>query len=520
MRIKAALVFLLLSVFLLGPALGQQKEELSLTLEDAILKALKNNLDLAVSVYSPEIAGASLSQAKEYFMPSLQLSYGNQKNESPPYWFIQGASTIVDRYRDYSASVVQQIPTGGNVSVSLDSYRSDTNQAFQLINPRFGTTLRFDFNQPLLRNFGSKVSWQQILIAKNNLDISESQLTSALLNTIYLVEEAYWNYVYAIESYNVAQQSLKLGQDLLRKNQKEVEVGQLAQIEVLNAQATVAAREADLIQAEGVMRRSEEVLKSIINLAAETDAQNKKLVPVDKPEFKAVTISREESLKEALAKRPDLQITEKGIETNQINMSVAKNQTLPGLDLKFSYWSPGISGDRLLYLNNDPFLGIVIGKEPGGASKSIRDALRFLYQNWTVGLTLTLPLSNFVSRAHYALSKLQVQQSLAQLKTQEQQAALEVSDAITTIETNAKRVSATRIARELAEKRLEAEEKKLQVGLTTNYFVLQYQDELATARSQEIKSVIDYNLALARLEKATGTALENRNIKLSQFTAK
>ncbi len=520
MRMRTTFVCFVLSALFLGPVLGQEKQEISLTLEDAILKALKNNLDLAVSVYAPEIAGAGLSRAKEYFMPSLQLNYGNQKNESPPYWFIQGATTIVDRFQDYSVSLVEQIPTGGNVLLSLDTYRDNTNQAFQLINPRYGSTLRFDFSQPLLKNFGFKVSRQQILIAQNNLDISENQLKTSLLNTIYAVEDAYWNYVYAIESYQVAQQSLKLGQDLLRKNQKEVEVGQLAQIEILNAQATVAAREADLIQAEGVMRRTEEVLKSVINLAAEPDAQNKRLVPVEKPEFKPVEISREESLKEALAKRPELQITQKGIETNQLNVQVARNQTLPGLDLKLSYWSPGISGDRLLYLDNNPFLGIIVGKEPGSASKSLRDAFKFLYQNWTVGLTLTLPLSSFVSRANLAVNRLQLQQSLAQLKTQEQQVALEVSDAITTIETNAKRVTATRVARELAEKRLEAEEKKLQVGLTTNYFVLQYQDELATARSQEIKSVIDYNLALARLEKATGTALEQRNIKLSQFTGK
>ena len=513
---KIGLMAVALSFLFAGFVSGQQKDELQLTLEDSILRALKNNLNLAMSVYDPEIADATLTQAKEVFMPSFQLSYGNQKNENPPYWWLQGAGTIVDKYQDYNVAIAQQIPTGGNISVSLDSYRSRTNQSFQLINPRYGSTMRLDFSQPLLRNFGFKVSRRQILIAQNNIDISENQLRETVLDTIYIVQEAYWNYVYAIENYNVAQQSLKLGRDLLSKNQKEVEVGQLAPIEILNAQATVAAREADLIQAEGLMKRSEEVLKSIINLAAEPDALGKKLTPVDRPEFKPMDISREDALQQALARRPDLKITAKSLESNELNVSVAKNQMLPGLDLKFSYWSPGISGDRLLYLDNNPFLGVIIGTEKGSATDSLRDALKSVYKNWTVGLTLSLPLGNILTRSNYALARLQMRQTMARLKTQVQQAGLEVSDAITTIETNAKRVAATRVARELAQKRLEAEGKKMLVGLTTNYFVLQYQEALATAQSQEIKAVVDYNLALARLEKATGTALESRNIKLSQ----
>ena len=179
-----------------------------------------------------------------------------------------------------------------------------------------------------------------------------------------------------------------------------------------------------------------------------------------------------------------------------------------------SYWSPGISGDRILYLNNDPFLGVIIGKEKGGASNALRDATKFLYQNWTVGLTLSVPVSNIVGRANYALAKLQLDQSLVRLKNQEQQIYLEVSDAVRSVETGAKSVEAYRIARELAEKRLEAETMKLNVGLTTNYFVLQYQEGLANARSMEIKALVDYNLSQARLEKAVGSSLQNRDISL------
>ncbi len=196
---------------------------------------------------------------------------------------------------------------------------------------------------------------------------------------------------------------------------------------------------------------------------------------------------------------------------------MAKNQTLPGLDFKVSYYSPGISGDRILYLNDDPYLGIVIGKEKGSSTGALKDSIKFLYPNWAVGLTLSLPIADTFGRANYAAARLQMEQAEARLKSQEQQVELEVSDAVRSVETDAKRVAAYRIARELAEKRLAAETKKLGVGLTTNYFVLQYQEQLANALSMEIKALVDYNLSLARLERATGTSLEARSISVAEY---
>jgi len=509
MKRKIILILVLFIAFLMKPALSQEKIDIKLTLEDCIAKALKNNLNVAIEVFNPELAGINLTLAKEIFTPRFEMNYGNQRQESPSYWWIQGADTVISRYADYGISFRQQIPTGGSFSFSLSNYKSDTNQGFQLINPRYGSTLRFDFTQPLLKNFGFKVSRKQIILAQNNLEVSDSQLQAVLLDTIYFVEEAYWNLVYAIENYKVKQQSLELARDFLAKNKKEVEFGQLAPIEILNAEAVVASREADMIQAESFITRSEEVLKTLINLSAEGDARLKKIVPLDKPTFREVKVSLEEAMKQAMELRPDLQILEKNIEAKELNLSVARNQMLPGLDLQFSYWSPGISGDRLLYQDDNPFYGIVVGKEKGSAWDSFRDAVKFLYKNWNVAVTLSIPLSNFLTRAEYAYAQVNLSQSQARLKSLEQQVELEVSDAVRSIEANAKRVEAYRVAREFAEKSLEAEEKKLKAGLSINYFVLEFQEKLANARSMELKALVDYNLSLVRLEKVTGAALKN-----------
>jgi len=153
----------------------------------------------------------------------------------------------------------------------------------------------------------------------------------------------------------------------------------------------------------------------------------------------------------------------------------------------------------------------------GEVIQAFKDTFKFLYNNWTAGLTLTIPLGDVLGKAGYTYAKLDLEQAQARLKAQEQAVFLEVSDAVRTLETAAKSVDAYRIARELAEKQLEAEMKKLAVGMSTNYFVLTYQDALAVARSAEMRSLVDYNVALANIAKVTGSTLEERNITLGDY---
>ena len=250
-----------------GSVGAAEKGDLSLSLEDCILKALENNLRVAVEVINPGLAEMSVTRAKEIFMPRFDLNYGARNTESPSYWFLEASGTSITKLSDYSVAMVKRIPTGGNLSLSLTGYKSDTNQMFQLINPRYGSTLQLDFSQPLLKDFGYKVNRREILIAQNNLDISQRQFESVLMETIYSVQDAYWNLVFALENYDVKEQSLRLAQDLLVKNKKEVEVGKLAEIEILNAEAVVASREADILQAEALIMKSEDTLKNILNLS-------------------------------------------------------------------------------------------------------------------------------------------------------------------------------------------------------------------------------------------------------------
>jgi outer membrane protein TolC len=520
-RVTGTLTVLIL-LMATGSLAQQEERTLSLSLEDCILKAMRNNLSVAIEVLNPELSDISVSQAKEKFMPSLSFSYGKRDTNSASYSFLDAADQITALYKDYSAEFSQLIPTGGSFSISLDGYKNDTNRSFQTINPRYGNTLTFNFTQPLLKDFGFKMSRREIIVSQNNRDISENTFKRALQDTIYSVEEAYWNLAYSIENLKVRKRSLELARDLLERNKRAVEVGSLAPIEILSAQADVATREADIFEAEALVDNNEDFLKTIINLSAEEEAADLiKIIPEYRPDYQnrelnLEEVNLEEALLTALKNRPDLNATRIDLKNKEFDVSYSKNQLLPDLSFQASYWSPGITGDQVLYNPDDPF-GPPIGTIPGLPSDALKDAINFRYQNWSIGLTLTIPLNTIISRAAYAQAKVNLDQAVLRLKDQEQQIFLEIKTAVRAVQTNFKRAQAYKVARELAEEKLEAEEEKLRVGLSTNYFVLQYQRDLATAQTQELKAIVDYVLSLAFLSKASGVSLEAKNIKFAEI---
>lgn len=520
MRKTRIAAWILIAGGLAGTAAAQEPAVKTLTLEDCVLGALKNNLSVAVQVLGPRLADEALAKANEKFLPTLNMTLNNRHNESASYSWTSTSTTgsVLSRYNSYSVAVNESLPIGGTLSLSLDSYKSDTNQSLQTINPRYGTTLSLNLSQPLLRNFGPTMGRREILIARNNLEISESDLHKSLLDTIYTVEQAYWNLVYSTQTLEVQRQSLQLARDLLAKNERAVEVGQLAPIEVLSARAEVATREADILQAETQVKNNEDTLRTLLNLEPGSQTPATQIVPADaRPAFEERTVSLDEALLTAMENRPDLRSARTGLKNSELDLSYARNQLLPGLNLSASYSSPGISGDQIRYLNNNPLSGVIIGTVPGGASDALKDTLNFKYQNWSIGLTLDIPLGNVLSRAGYAQARVNLERALLTLKNQEQQAYLEIRNAVRAVETGLKRVQAYKIARELAEKKYEAESEKLKVGLSTNYTLLQYQRDLTNAKSAELKAIVDYTVSLASLDRALGISLKKKNLRVQDF---
>lgn len=511
-RIAAALA--LLAVLAAAQTPGGER---AMTLEDCILAALRNNLNLAAEILGPEVAASTAGRAREAFLPRLSFAFGTQTSNQASFSWLDATDQVRTDFADYQGSFEQRLPTGATLSASLYSYRNETNRSFQTINPRFGSTLTFDLAQPLLRDFGFKMARREILVAKNDLEVSENRLRQALVDTVFEVEEAYWELVYSREYLKVQEESLNLAKDLLAKNEAELEAGIIPPIDLLNARAEVASRQADILQAKAQVKNSQDTLRTLLNLSGDEGAPLPVVVPSETPRTEAFRIDTEEARATAMSHRPDLAGSQAGLRTRALDLTYARNQSLPNLSLRASYWSPGVSGTQLLYLDDDPLTGVIVGSVPGGPTLAFKDAFRFRYQNWFVGLTLDLPLAGVVSRNRVAEARFASEQAGLRHRDLEAQALLEVDIALRAVETDYERIQAYRLARELAEEKLAGEQSKLEAGLSTNYTVLQQQRDLALARTNETRALVDYNLSLARLQRAMGTTLESKAIRLADL---
>ena len=512
-RAAAALIGLAL---LIPPGTAAQ-DRMELSLDQCLVGALKYNLRIAAELLSPEIADLNVVRAGEKFLPSMSFSWDTQDTNTASYSFIDASDQVSTSIQDYGFTLNQSIPTGGYLSASLTSYKNENNRNFQTINPRYGSTLRFNFTQPLLKNFGLKISRREIIVARNNRAVSENQFLSALADIIYDVEEAYWNLAYSIEYLKVREQSLKLARDLLEESRRKVEVGTMAPIDLFTAEAEVATREADILQTQVMVKNSEDRLKSILNMPELEERGLTEIIPSDTPPFEERVLDYDEALAVALEKRPDIQATRVNMQTRRLDVKYAGNQLLPELNLSASYWSPGISGDRILYLDGNAFSGVVVGTVPGSPANALKDAVNFKYNNWNVALTLSLPLSSALTRADHRLAKARLKQAMYRLEDQEREVVIEIKTALRAVETGYKRILAYRSARELAEKKLEAESEKLKVGKSTSYLILQYQRDLADARTTELRAMVDYTLSLANLDRVMGTTMEAKNISIADI---
>ncbi len=493
---------------------------LQLSMEDAIARTLKNNLGLAIEILAPELSSSGVTKANEKWLPTLSFSYQKQSTDSPSVSSIDASGTLIQKTNSFNfLQAVQSVPFGGTFTLSMTGSKTDQNRTGITINPSFSTQLRFNFTQPLLRNFGYNISRYNILVAQDTLHVSEYQLKQTLADTIYNVETNYWGLVYAIENLRVRQQSLQLARDLLEINQRSVEIGTMAPLDILSAQAEVATREADLIQAETQVKSAEDQVKVLLNLPEEEARAIDSIKPLDSPTFDERKTNLDEALVSALQLRPDLEATKIGVDIQQLNVKYTRNQMLPDLNLSVGYWSPGVSGTQIFYIGN-PIFGIIDPSRPpvpGGIDQALSNTLKFKNPNWNAALSLNIPVANLFSKATMVQAQISLRQAELNLENQQQQIFLEIKNAVRSVDANFKRITAYRVARTLAEQKLAAEEEKLKVGQSTNYTVLTYQRDLADARISELNSIIAYNVSLAGLDRSIGVSLKNKNVNVTDY---
>jgi outer membrane protein len=481
-----------------------------LSIDDAVRLALEQNLNLRVERLNPQIEDLNIAQARSAWTPNASTTVSANNRDNPPTSFLEGGTgTINQETFSTNVGINQVLPWGANYFVNWDSARFVTNSIFTNFNPYLSSNLRMNYTQPFLRNFKIDGLRTQLLISKNTREISDVDLRDTVVRTVADVKNAYWSLVFARNSLRVSQQSLDLARESLRNNRIRVEVGTMAPIDIVEGQAEVARNEESVIIAEGDLKRNEDNLRALIMDPSAPDFWNLTLEPTDAPQFQHTAIDIEAAVRTALDKRTDIRRARKTLESSDINIRYYRNQTLPDVNLSVNYGLQGIGGTQF-----EPLRDFTPGSALNRAitaQRSFGSALSNIfgndYPNWTVGVTIGYPIGRSNAEANLARSKLQYTQSQTQIKSMELQIATTIRDLGRSVNTNAKRVEATRSSRELAEQRLDAEQKKFGVGMTTTFFVLQAQRDLAQARNNELRAILDYNRSLVNFEAAQEAAI-------------
>jgi outer membrane protein len=496
---------------------GETTSTLRLTLDDAVKFALDRNLDIAVQRLNPQINDIAVLSVKSIYNPTLTSTVGPQSATILPSSQTQlgtGGAAVSDTMT-FNGGVAQSLPWGGgSFSAALNNFRRSSTSNNALFNPLFQSTWSFAYTQPILRNFSIDSTRQQLAVTRINRDISDVQLRATITNTLSNVRNAYWDYVFAVQSVDVAQKSVDLAMKLVQDNQTRVEVGTMAPIDVVQAQSQAATARQNLAAVLQTMRTSELVLKRLIVSGTEDSNWNATLDPVDRPDFVPQTIDLEAAIRNALSQRTDLEIAKKSMLENDVTLRFLRDQLKPQADLALSYVPQGLGGTQLNRQSNGTLGSNIVSTVPGGITDAFSSLFHNQYPQWTAQVNFSYPLGTSSQEASVARARIQLSQVQAQVKQVELQVATDVTNAAVTARSNIERVQAAQAARELAQKQLEAEQSKFEVGMSTNYNVIQSQRDLATAQNNELQAVLNYRKSLVELERLQQTTLQNLNVTL------
>ncbi len=476
-----------------APIPPEPKETLALA--DAVLRALERNLDITISRRTREIRLTDILFEQAKFDPTLNLSGRYDRTVSPVN--IQTTSfTAPTRDQNdslVSAGIKQKFLTGTDYDLNFNSRRTFVAGRTSLFNPSYDSGFTLNLSQPLLRDFGTEVNRAQIRIAQNNARVEEHVFFARVLTVISTVEQTYWELVFTHEGLKVAQTALRAAEELLAANRAKAKAGLMAIVDVLQAEAAVASRVEEVLVAEKGIRDQQDRLRQLLNPSEEELRQEVQVIPIDTPIQHLEAISLQEAIDIAIERRPEILQAGKNIETSGLNVKFAKNQLLPSLALEGRV---GLAG-----LGSDP--GDMFDRNFSGD-----------FYNWGGGLVLSYPLGNRSAWSQYRKRQIEARNAQASLQSARQQVIIDLKEAVRRVQTDFKRIETTRSARILSEKQLQAERERLNVGLSTTRFVLDFQRDLAIAQRNELRAVVDYNKSLSNLARQKGTTLEHYGIEL------
>jgi outer membrane protein len=481
-----------------------------LSVDDAVRLALEQNLGIQIERLNPQIEDVAVAQARSYWVPTFTSTLQNNAQNSPSTSALSGGqSKITDSRFSTQVGVSQILPTGANYSFAWNSARSKSSNVFSNFDPLLSSNVAFNITQPLLRNRTIDSYRQQLQTTQKDREAADVSVRATIAGTTRNVKNAYWDLAYARENLQAQRASLDLAKRALADNEKRVQIGTMAPIDIVEAQSEVARNDEAVIVAEAAISQAEDRLRTLVFNPSAPDFWTTTLEPSEPMPFTAVAVDVNAAIRRAVASRTDVQLARNSLEKSDISLKYFRTQVLPEIDAQAAYQSNAVGGVTLSPLTSLPLSGSVNRSVLSqiGYGSVLGDVFTNRFPTWTFGVTLSYPIGASTQETNLARARLQYSQADVQLKNLEMQIGAQVRDAARQVQTNSKRVDSARVARDLAEQKLAAEEKKFAAGIQISFFVFQAQRDLAQARTNEIKAIADYNKSVVDFEAIQETSL-------------
>src|SRR5262249_23214321 len=473
-----------------------------LSLEEAVARARDKNIDIAVARITPRLSDFSLAALNAAYRPNVTSQVFNRSNTTPVTNQTQGATgdSLHTGTVSWQGGFAQNMKWhGGSWTASWTNSRVDSSNLFAVRNPTYNSGITASVTQPLLRGWridATRASLQTTALSQKNDEIS-LQTTSA--NTVANTRNAYWDLVYAIQAVEAAQNSLDISNKLVSGNRARADTGTLAPLDVRTSEAEAANRRLTLVQAQATVRTSELALKRLIVSGTDDPLWTSSINPTDRPPATPEPLNVDAAVPRALREGPDLAQPKNRLEVSDINLRNQVELTRPQLDLTAAYGLTGIGGTQ--FVRSSGALGSQITQTiPSNYFDALSTLGKFDLPTWTVQVNFAVPLGQSAAQANVARSKLSLEQSQANLKALELQIATDVQNAALNVQSSLESVQAAQVARQLSQEKLSATQSKLDVGMATNYEVVQAQRDFADAQNNELRTLLNYRKALVNFE--------------------
>lgn len=487
-----------------------------LTLREAIAVGLENNPQVAAERLGPTFARTEIERTRSIFDPRFTFFAENRRRVTPTGSALAGADQPREEQVNYEASIEKFLRTGANLEIDFVSEELQSNSDFFGLVPQYRPELTFSITQPLLRDFGPNLSVLLVRSAEAGSTRAYYEYVTEVAGFVRDVVEAYWAVVGARETVAAERDGLELAKRVLEENRVRVRTGVLPPVAVKEAEADVARREEQVIVAENQRDVAIERLRLLLRFNPEDAFVPRTIEPIDSPEVRDVRADPDEALENAIEHRPELARARAEIKSKNLVARVRRNEILPKLDLEASYGLNGLSGRAVP--QRDFRTGETRFSPFGGDYLEGIDRLFSQdFESHGAGIRLEVPLGNAGAEAEHAQASIDVRRSKLSYRELLSDVTLEVRQAVRDVQANSKRITATRVARELAQENLDQQRKRHEAGRATTKDLLDFQEDLTRARAREVEALIDYNVSLASLRRAQGTLLEEHDVLVKEL---